>query len=200
MAVLLRSGSGGDALLGAGVEQVELAELELELEPAAERRHVVRAQRGDQGVLAAAAVHGRVGIDSFDESWLCDPRIADLASRVVMHVDEEIGSGAPPLTQALVSVRLRSGRVVSMRANGARGYPEQPASAEELEAKFRANAERACAPDAVEAALAALARFDELPDVRRLTALLAHARSSETTSGQVTPLRFRNPQPGHRCE
>ncbi|HEY0874213.1 MAG TPA: MmgE/PrpD family protein [Vicinamibacterales bacterium] len=136
-----------------------------------------------QFCLAAAAVHGRVGIDSFDESWPRDPRIAGLAPRVVMHVDEEIGRGAAPLTQALVSVRLRSGRVLSMRAHGARGYPERPASAQELHAKFRANAARVCAPEAVEEALAVFEQFGELPDVRRLTELLAHAGGIRTASG-----------------
>jgi hypothetical protein len=52
------------------------------------------------------------------------------------------------------------------RANGARGYSERPASREELDAKFRACAARAIEREAIEQALDALHRLDDLPDMR----------------------------------
>jgi 2-methylcitrate dehydratase PrpD len=126
-----------------------------------------------QFCAAAAAVMGRVGIDTFDDARVGDPAIRRLQSRVVVRVDEALGESAPALTQAHVTVKLTGGAVLSARADGARGYPERPASPEELDAKFRACASRAADPETVEDALAALQRFDQLADVRLLTTRLA---------------------------
>ena len=100
---------------------------------------------------AAAVVHGHVGIATFDPASLQDAAVRAVQSRVRMHVDPAIDSSATPLTQSRVSVRLRDGRVLTAAANGARGYPNRPASDEELTAKFMSCAsaaltcERACA-------------------------------------------------------
>ena len=96
---------------------------------------------------AAAIVDGRVGIDTFDAAQLADPAIAAMQSRVTMRVDPTLDSSAPALTQARVTVRLRDGRVLTASANGARGYPERPASDDELAAKFLSCAARVL-PDA----------------------------------------------------
>jgi 2-methylcitrate dehydratase PrpD len=100
---------------------------------------------------AAAVVHGRVGIETFDLPSLEDAAVRALQSRVRMRVDPAIDPSATPLTQSRVSVHLRDGRVLTADANGARGYPDRPASDEELAAKFLSCAgavlprERACA-------------------------------------------------------
>ncbi len=92
---------------------------------------------------AAAVVFGRVGLDTFEAERRSDRRVAALMPRVAMHVDEEIGRGKPALTESRVRITLRSGRVLTQDAHGARGYPAHPASAAELEAKFLECATRA---------------------------------------------------------
>ena len=62
--------------------------------------------------------------------------------------------------------------MLTQEAQGARGYPEQPASDAELDAKFMACAIRALTDAAAERALGLLRRIDELEDVRSLTAEL----------------------------
>jgi len=106
--------------------------------------------------VAAAVVFGSVGIDTFDVARIGDPRVASLMSRVTMHVDEEIGKGKPALTEARVRVTLGDGRVLTRDAHGARGYPEKPASAADLEGKFLACARRAVPDAEAERILAAL--------------------------------------------
>ena len=69
-------------------------------------------------------------------------------------------------------VRLRDGRVLTQAAHGARGYPDKPASQDELDAKFLACAVRALPGARAEDALALLRRVDELDSVRPLAALL----------------------------
>ena len=121
---------------------------------------------------AAALVHGRVGIDTFDAPSLTDEQVVQLMPRVVMRVDPSLDGKAPALTQARVSIQLRDGRRVSRDANGARGYPERPASDAELDAKFTACAGRALPKDAAMRALLMLRKIDALDDVQRVTELI----------------------------
>ncbi|HUF48492.1 MAG TPA: MmgE/PrpD family protein [Vicinamibacterales bacterium] len=122
--------------------------------------------------VAAAMVDGRVGIHTFDETRIQDPRIRSLMPRVVMNVDPSLDPRAPPLTEARVRIVLRDGRTVERAAHGARGYPERPASEAELEAKFRACAARALPAGATSRALDLLGGLETVIDVRTVTAEL----------------------------
>jgi 2-methylcitrate dehydratase PrpD len=124
---------------------------------------------------AAAVVYGRVGIDTFESGILTDPAVTSLMPRIAMRVDPSLDGTGPPLTHARVHVRLRDGRVLTQDANGARGYPAQPASDEELDAKFMACAGRALSAPAAERALDLLRGIDALEDVRALTESLNSA-------------------------
>jgi 2-methylcitrate dehydratase PrpD len=120
---------------------------------------------------AAAVVRGRVGIETFDAATLSDAAILSLQSRVTMRVDPTLDPSAPSLTQARVTVRLRDGRVLIAEANGARGYPDRPASDQQLAVKFTSCATQTLSPPEAASALAALRDIDALADVRTLTPL-----------------------------
>jgi hypothetical protein len=64
------------------------------------------------------------------------------------------------------------GRVLAASANGARGYPERPASDEQLAAKFMACAERAIPRDRAWRAMAMLREIEHSSDVRGVMELL----------------------------
>jgi 2-methylcitrate dehydratase PrpD len=118
---------------------------------------------------AAAVVRGYVGIDTFDPPALADPAIVALQNRVVMKVDPSLNPSAPSLTQAKIAVRLRDGRVLTACANGARGYPQRPASDEELSAKFLSCAVRVLPGGAARDLLSTLKSIDaDAPLVRDL--------------------------------
>jgi 2-methylcitrate dehydratase PrpD len=120
---------------------------------------------------AAAVVNGRVGIETFDPAQLGNPAILALQKRVTLHVDPTLDATAPSLTQARVTIRLRDGRVLTAAANGARGYPEQPASDDELAAKFMSCATQTLSPSTATGALAALRTVESIEDIRSVTAL-----------------------------
>ena len=121
---------------------------------------------------AAAVVRGTIGIETFTPQCLRDSAVLDVQSRVSMHVDASLDPGAPPLTQARVTVRLRDGRALAAFAKGARGYPVQPASDDELAAKFASCAAAALPAAAVREALSALRDIERASDIRGLTPLL----------------------------
>jgi 2-methylcitrate dehydratase PrpD len=121
---------------------------------------------------AAAVVHGHVGVETFDLPSLEDAAVRALQSRVRMRVDPAINPAATPLTQSRVSVHLRDGRVLTADADGARGYPDRPASDEELAAKFLSCAGAALPRDRACAALVALREIGTHDDVAALMTLL----------------------------
>jgi 2-methylcitrate dehydratase PrpD len=122
---------------------------------------------------AAAVVHGRVGIDTFEPAGLGDSDVRSLMPRIVMRVDATFDGAAPPLTQSRVAVRLRDGRTLVQSANGARGYPDQPAGDDELAAKFLACARRTLADPSAERALTMLRAIETIADLRELTICFA---------------------------
>jgi 2-methylcitrate dehydratase PrpD len=128
---------------------------------------------------AVAVAFGRVGIDTFDAATLTHPEVTALMARVAMRVDPALDHGAPPLTHARVHVTLHDGRVLTQEAHGARGYPEQPASDADLDAKFIACARRALAEDQAERALGLLRSLDRLDDVTSLSSALVPSRTSK---------------------
>ena len=122
---------------------------------------------------AAALAFGRVDIDTFEPPAMQSPDVVELVPRVTMRADERLGRDAPPLTEARVALRLKDGRTLERAVRGARGYPERPATAAELDDKFLACAQRAVPPEAAEAALGWLRTLDEAPTVRSLACHLA---------------------------
>jgi 2-methylcitrate dehydratase PrpD len=121
---------------------------------------------------AAAVVRGHVGMETFDAASLQDAAIRDMQTRVRMRVDPAIDPAATPLTQSRVTVRLRDGRVLTADANGARGYPDRPASDEELAAKFMSCAGAALPRERAGAALAALREIGIQADIAALMKML----------------------------
>ena len=133
---------------------------------------------------AAAALHGRVGIDTFEDAVLADADLESVIARVTMRVDPSFDGRAPALTQARVRITLRDGRTLERFARGARGYPEHPPTGDDLSAKFLACAARALPDATARHALERLRRLETLEDVRSLTAALAAGDSTPTPSAR----------------
>ena len=120
---------------------------------------------------AAAVADGQVGLATFSAARMADPVLEDLRRRVAMHVDASLDPAAPALTQARVRVVLTGSRVLCADARGARGYPDRPASAEQLSAKFLACAALAMPEARARAALAAVANIERESDICTLAEL-----------------------------
>jgi 2-methylcitrate dehydratase PrpD len=128
--------------------------------------------------LAAAIVDGRVDLDTFEPARITDPAIQRLLPAITMRVDPEIGKDAPPLTQAHLEVRLEDGTTHTTRANGARGYPDRPATDEDLSEKFLICARRALPEAQARDLLARLRQLDAVENVRTLISQAAPTHGS----------------------
>ena len=118
---------------------------------------------------AAAVVFGHPTIDTFDLPCIRDPRVQALMPRVTLRANRGF-DGAAPLSQAQVNIRLRDGRTVTDKADGARGYPGR-LNDEELSAKFLGCARRSLSSPAADTALETVRGIDTMADVESLTAV-----------------------------
>jgi 2-methylcitrate dehydratase PrpD len=109
--------------------------------------------------------------DYFDASLWSDPDLLAVADRVRVYATS-FPDGFPMLS-ARVEVRLRDGRELATLQRGFRGHPVNPATAGEIEAKFRSNLLGLRSTDETEEMLALTRSLDAVRDLRHLTGLLA---------------------------
>jgi 2-methylcitrate dehydratase PrpD len=109
--------------------------------------------------------------DYFDRALWSDPDILAIADRIQVYV-ATFPDGFPMLS-ARVQVRLRDGREFATVQRGFRGHPANPATAAEIEAKFRANLDGLRGTNETEEILALVRGLDAVQDLGRLIGLLA---------------------------
>jgi 2-methylcitrate dehydratase PrpD len=119
-------------------------------------------------------VHGQVGVSSYAEDAIRDPRVLDLARKVRYETKEY--DSYPAAFPGGVRIRLRDGRVLEADFPHQRGGPENPMTPDEVRSKFRENAALALADSAVEALEAGILALEQQDDLRRLFSLLAPER------------------------
>jgi 2-methylcitrate dehydratase PrpD len=143
----------------------------LVLEPAAAKaapRTEYEAKFSLQYSTAAMLVHGRVGVQSYTDEAIGDPRVLALAAKV-RHEPREYGS-YPAAFPGGVRITAKDGRTLEADFPYQRGGPENPMTAEEVLAKFRQNASLALPDEEVSALEDAVLGLDERRDVRGLMA------------------------------
>jgi 2-methylcitrate dehydratase PrpD len=118
---------------------------------------------------AAAILHDRaLTLAQFEPGRYNDPELARFAAeRVEMKADAALSG-----VQCVVEAETVDGRTVSVRCDHPRGSPENPLTRAQIEEKFRTYAGALLSTPAVEEAVGAIARLEELKSVRRLMDLL----------------------------
>jgi 2-methylcitrate dehydratase PrpD len=153
------------------VVTVPEAAVALVLEPAGPKqapRTEYEAKFSLQYSTAAMLVHGRVGVTSYTDEAIADPRVLALAGKVryeTKHYDSY-----PAAFPGGVRIRLRDGRALEADAPYQLGGPENPMSVDEVRAKFCENAALALDEGALAALEEAVLTLDEAADVRGLLA------------------------------
>ena len=96
---------------------------------------VMTAQMNMRYCVAVLLMQGQVFIDQFDERYLADPSILELAGRVEVTADP--GQDHKDRT-ARVTVRLTSGASFQASCRAPRGHPDNPPTTADIEGKFLA--------------------------------------------------------------
>ena len=169
---------GATATLLDGLQPEEIEEVvvwvpeagvSLVLEPAASKvapRSEYEAKFSLQYSTAAMLVHGQVGVKSYTDEAIADPRVLDLARKVRYETKEY--ATYPAAFPGGVRIRTRDGRTLEADFPYQRGGPENPMSPDEVRAKFRENASLALSDEAVEALEETILALEERQDVRGL--------------------------------
>ena len=126
---------------------------------------------------AAAIVFGHPTLETFHMEKIGDPRIQKLLPLVTLRANRDFDAAAH-LSQANVTVRLKDGRTVQERADGARGYPGRLTD-DELSTKFLACAERSLTHTAALQALDVLRAIETRSDISDLTQLCSTVSESQ---------------------
>lgn len=116
--------------------------------------------------IAAMLVRGSVGLDAYDEEAIADGRVLSLARRVRYEVVPF--ATFPKAFPGGARIALRDGRVLEAELLYQRGGPENPMSAEEVRAKFQANARLALGEESVERLERAVLALEGIDDARRV--------------------------------
>jgi 2-methylcitrate dehydratase len=119
---------------------------------------------------------GRVHIDQFDEAHLRDPRVLDLARRVIPHPDTALDPAWETTDKAPVDVDLwlKSGVRHHLHVDYPRGAPQNPATRTEIEDKFKAVTAPTLPESSRVRVIAAVRELERLPRIAELVdALIA---------------------------
>jgi 2-methylcitrate dehydratase PrpD len=120
---------------------------------------------------AAMIVHGRVGISTYSDEALTDPRVLDLARRVRYETKDY--DTYPAAFPGGVRIRTRDGKLHEGDHPHQLGAPDNPMTADDVRAKFRENARLSLSEEAFEALEQGILGLERHEDVRSVLALLA---------------------------
>jgi 2-methylcitrate dehydratase PrpD len=123
-------------------------------------------------LLARALIDGKIGLDTFTDAAVREPRVLELAEKVKMEFDPTLDSGAQGSRPAKVTIRLKNGSSFSRQAVFPKGTAEMPLSSDELKAKFVECARRSVQEPAIERAFECVRHLETVDDIRSLCHLL----------------------------
>ncbi len=112
--------------------------------------------------VGVALADGKLDLGSFDFSVPVKPIVKEVGARCSVVVDPELEKIYPASWAAAIEVTLKDGRLIEIRTDYPRGDPENPATAEELQNKFKELVYRAWAKDRVARTLEHLKNLEKL--------------------------------------
>jgi 2-methylcitrate dehydratase PrpD len=122
---------------------------------------IVEAQFALPYLIAAAIVHGRVGVTE----------VADIRNASVLDLAERMAGSPAGQETSAITIRLNGGRTATAKVGPPLGSPENRLSVEQLTTKFADCAGHAVRPlsdDAVQAAIQMIRHLEEVPNVSEL--------------------------------
>jgi 2-methylcitrate dehydratase PrpD len=130
-------------------------------------------------MMAVAFADRALGLEQYSEARRQDPEVLSLMGRVKVVLPDDLkhhrgqwGQGGVNWGEARLTVGLQSGELLKRACSYAKGWPEDPATWDDLEEKFLYCAEGVLTPSQAREAVDMIARLDQLERVSDLTAVL----------------------------
>ena len=120
--------------------------------------------------IAVMLIRGQAGLEEFSEAAIRDTELLALAEKVRYELDPTIDY--PRHFEGHVQVRMKDGSIFTEDQLHPRGGYEDPLPPEEIQAKFRANAQLALADSRIEEVIKLVQGIEQLPAISRLTEAL----------------------------
>jgi 2-methylcitrate dehydratase PrpD len=115
----------------------------------------------------------KAGLAEFTDAVVQRPDVQAMMKRVRFYVDPESERSGFDKMTSIIRIHLKNGKVISGRADFAKGSPSNPMSYDEVADKFRGCAEFAKWPSAkAEAVIASVKTLESAPDMSKLAAAL----------------------------
>jgi 2-methylcitrate dehydratase PrpD len=122
--------------------------------------------------VAVAICKNRTGIQEFSAEALRDPDVLALAERVAWELDPEAEKMYPKAYPATLIAELKDGRVLRAQVEYPKGDPENPASDEEIIAKFNSLTEPYFDKTRREKIIATVNHLEEITNIAQLADLV----------------------------
>lgn len=123
-------------------------------------------------LLARAVIDGKISLDMFTDAAVRNPHALRLVEKIHMSVDKSLKASNQGGRPCRVTVRLRNGQTYSREVEHAKGSPEVPMAADEIEAKFIECAGRVLDERSTRRAFEMIENLETLEDIRPLCELL----------------------------
>jgi len=123
--------------------------------------------------LSILILDRKAGLVEYQDAVVQRADVQDMVKRVNFYIDPEAERAGLDKMTSILKIQLKDGRVVSGRAEFAKGSPANPMTYDEVADKFRGCAEFAKWPAAkAEAVIAAVKSLETAADVSKITAAL----------------------------
>lgn len=127
--------------------------------------------------MAILLLKRKAGLSEFSDKVVQQADVQEMIRRINFYVDPEAESAGYDKMTSLLKIYLNDGRVITGRADFAKGSPTNPMTFEEAAAKFRGCAEYASWPRVKTEKIVALVKdLDSVADMNALMPLLSAER------------------------
>jgi 2-methylcitrate dehydratase PrpD len=115
----------------------------------------------------------KAGLIEYQDAVVQRPDVQEMIRRVNFYVDPEAEKAGLDKMTSILKIQMKDGKVISGRAEFAKGSPSNPMSYDEVADKFRGCAEFAKWPkDKTEAVISLVKSLENVPDMSKFTAAL----------------------------
>jgi 2-methylcitrate dehydratase PrpD len=124
-------------------------------------------------VVAATLVNGSAGPEIFTPNMLVEPAVLDIARKVNVSESKNFTAMTPAKRPARVILRFKDGTQREKTVFGSKGDPDQPMTAEELEAKFSQLCKPYISSQRTQQAWNKLGHLEQSPNIDEVMQLLS---------------------------